>query len=298
LRIRSRRIVWVLALLMIAAMLIACSILASKTRPVTASELDRARAAYENTLSRCESGTGSFPIAIQKGGSLDQACRNVIRPSDFLAPLGVFGLVMLPQVFQHTAFILIVIGLVIGSSSVGADWQSGSIGTLLTWESRRVRLFLVRVIVVCVWVFVLAVALLLVLSALLTLVATTRGTTAWLDSSWASDAWQTGARVAAMSAFGALLGMSISMIGRSTGAALAGVFVYLAIFESLLRAIYPKASPWLLGPNVVVFVEGIATSPGTQQVLTFAHAILVISLFSLVPFLVALVWFRSRDVGT
>ncbi len=100
-----------------------------------------------------------------------------------------------------------------------------------------------------------------------------------------------------MASFGALLGLSVSMIGRATGAALAGVFVYLAVFESLVRALHPSSAPWLLGPNVVVFVEGIATSPGTQQTLSLAHSILVISLYAAVPFIAALLWFRVRDVG-
>jgi hypothetical protein len=34
-----------------------------------------------------------------------------------------------PVTLENTAFIVIVLGLVIGASSVGADWQAGSFGT-------------------------------------------------------------------------------------------------------------------------------------------------------------------------
>jgi ABC-2 type transport system permease protein len=301
LRIRSRRIVWVLALLVIGGMVLGTVLLAAKTHPASAASLATAHASYERDLQRCVSGqlNGAAP-PVSNGSTVvlpdRRTCLQDVRLFNYL-PLGTFGMVLLPQVFQHSAFILIVIGLVIGSSSIGADWQSGSISTLLTWETRRTRLWVARVVVVCLAVFALALVLLALLTGLLALAAATRGTFAWLDGSWARDAIETACRVAAMSSFGALLGLSVAMIGRSTGAALAGVFVYLAVFESLLRAIYPKIAQWLLGPNVVVFVQGIATSPGTQQILSVAHSVLVISLFALVPFALALLWFRTRDVG-
>ncbi len=284
LRIRSRRIVWVLSLLLIVGMLVATGFLFAKTHRASPAALASAHAAYEAALQRCS------PVG--NPGS----CQANIRPANFL-PGGTFGLVLLPQVFQHTAFILIVIGLVIGSSSVGADWQSGSIGTLLTWEPRRVRLFTTRVVIVCLSVFVLALALLTVLSALLAIEAAIRGTSAWLDGLWVREVLETGARVSAMASLGALLGTSVAMIGRSTGAALAAIFVYLAVFENLLRALYSKSGPWLLAPNIVVFVEGIAGHPGTSATLSLAHAIEVILLYGGVLFIAALVWFRTRDVG-
>ncbi len=126
--IRSRRIVWVLSLLSIVGMLVATGFLFARTRRANPAALDSAHAVYQAALQRCS------PVG--NPGS----CQTNIRPADFL-PEGTFGLVLLPQVFQHRAFIYIVIGLVIGSTSVGADWQSGSIGTLLTWEPRRFRLF-------------------------------------------------------------------------------------------------------------------------------------------------------------
>jgi ABC-2 type transport system permease protein len=287
LRIRSRRIVWVLSLLLIVGMLIATGILFAKTHRASPAALASAHAAYEAALQRCSQGTPGSPAG---------SCQASIRPASFL-PGSTFGLVLLPQVFQHTAFLLIVIGLVIGSSSVGADWQSGSIGTLLTWEPRRVRLFTTRVVIVCLSVFVLALALLTVLSGLLAVESAIRGTSAWLDGRWVREVLETGTRVSAMASLGALLGMSVAMIGRSTGAALAAIFVYLAVFENLLRALYSKSGPWLLAPNIVVFVEGIAGHPGTSAILSFAHAIGVILLYGGALFIAALTWFRARDVG-
>ena len=292
LRLRSRRIVWTLALLVVAGIALATVLVAANSHGTTPAELASGKAAYEQVLHRCESG-GAFRPA--NGQPL--FCPANIHLADFV-PSGTFGLVLLPDVFQHTAFILIVIGLVIGASSIGADWQSGTMATLLTWESRRTRLFTVRFLVVCAGVFALTLGLLAILSLLLAAVAVTRGTTAWLDAAWVRSSIAAALRIGAVTSLGAALGLSVSMIGRATGAALAGVFVYLAVFENLIRALRSGTAPWLLGPNVVVFVIGKATNPGTEQTLSVAHAVLVIALYVAIPFAAALAWFRARDVGS
>ena len=72
----------------------------------------------------------------------------------------------LPDVLRGLAFIAILIGLVIGASSVGASWQSGTITTMLTWEPRRIRVAIVRAFVVAVGVFLLVAILLAVFAGL------------------------------------------------------------------------------------------------------------------------------------
>jgi ABC-type transport system involved in multi-copper enzyme maturation permease subunit len=294
LRIRSRRVVWMLAALAVAGMIVGCVLIAANTHRVSGGTLASAHALYERNVQACLAGH-TYPLTPAESAA--QTCREQVHPADFL-PSGTFGMVLLPEIFQHIDFIIVLIGLVIGASAVGADWQSGSIGTLLTWETRRTRIWIARVVVVCLVVFVLALALLALLAVLFVFVAATRGTFAWLDGTWVRDSIGTAGRVAATATLGTLLGLSVAMIGRSSTAALAGVFVYLAVFESLVRAIYPKIGQWLLGPNVAVFVQGVATSPGIPTRVTLAHSVLVISLYAVVPFAIALLWFRARDVGT
>lgn len=294
LRLRSRRIVWTLALLLVAGIALATVLIAANSHTTTPAELASGKAAYEQALHRCES-SGAFRPA--NGQPLSEFCPAEIHLADFL-PSGTFGLVLLPDVFQHTAFILIVIGLVIGASSIGADWQSGTMGTLLTWEPRRTRLFAVRFVVVCAGVFVLTLGLDAILAAMLAAVSATRGTTAWLDADWAKSSIAAAMRIGTVASVGAALGLSVSMIGRATGAALAGVFVYLAVFENLIRGLRPGTGPWLLGPNMIVFVIGRATNVGTEQTLSLAHAVLVIALYVTIAFALALAWFRARDVGS
>jgi ABC-2 type transport system permease protein len=294
LRLRSRKIVWTLAILAVCGIVLAVVLVAAHSHRTSAVALANGKTAYELALRRCESGGSLRPPG---GQPLSEFCPGQIHLSEFL-PARTFGLVLLPDVFQHAAFVFIVIGLVIGSSSIGADWQSGTMATLLTWESRRNRLFTVRFLVVCIGVFALAVGLELILSALLAAVAATRGTTAWLDAAWLRSSIAAAARVAGAASVGAALGLSVSMIGRATGAALAGVFVYLAVFENLVRGLRPGIDPWLMGSNMVVFIIGRTSSLGANQTLTLAHAMLVIALYVAITFAVALAWFRARDVGS
>jgi hypothetical protein len=106
-------------------------------------------------------------------------------------------------------------------------------------------------------------------------------------------------RVATVAALTSLLGVAIATIGRNTAAAMGAVFVYLAVVESLLRALAPRFTPWLLGPNAVVFVDGHPGAPSatTMTVITVGHALVVIGGYALVLLVAAVASFRARDIA-
>jgi ABC-type transport system involved in multi-copper enzyme maturation permease subunit len=203
-------------------------------------------------------------------------------------------LVGLPDILKGISFILIVFGLVIGASSVGADWQAGSMATLLTWEPRRTRVFVARVVVVVLTVFVVAVALQGLLTGLFLLVADLRGTTE-LAAGVGKASEGAILRVGAMASIGSVLGISIAMLGRSSTAALGAVFVYLAVVENLLRGLYPSITKWTFAVSAVVFVDG---KPAIlfNQVLTFGRALLTLGVYLALVLAAGLTSFRVRDV--
>ena len=53
---------------------------------------------------------------------------------------------------------VVLLGVLLGATLAGADWTAGTMGTLLTWEPRRVRVHLVRVLVTVVVVLVFTLA--------------------------------------------------------------------------------------------------------------------------------------------
>jgi ABC-2 type transport system permease protein len=202
----------------------------------------------------------------------------------------------LPAMLKGTAFILIVIGLVTGASSVGAEWQTGGMSTLLTWEPRRVRVLLARVLVVLIVVFALTVALQALLSLAVAGGAALRGSTVATGGTWLREVSGVILRIGGASALGAVFGLTLATIGRNTSAALGASFAYLAIVESLLRALIPKIGPAMLSSNVVVFVDGRAASPGGGQLITIVHATVTMAIYGVVLLAVALALFRARDV--
>ena len=202
----------------------------------------------------------------------------------------------LPDMLKGTAFILIVIGLVTGASSVGADWQTGGMSTILTWEPRRIRVLLGRTVVVLVSVFVLTVVLQALLALAIAGGASLRGSTVETGGTWLRGVVGVILRIGGASALGAAFGLTLAMIGRNTSAALGASFAYLAIVESLLRSFIPKLGTAMLSTNVVVFVDGRTGSPGIGQTITVAHATLTMATYAGVLLAVALAMFRARDV--
>jgi hypothetical protein len=57
------------------------------------------------------------------------------------------------------AFIFMLLGLVIGASFIGAEWQSGTFASLLTWEPRRQRVLVAKLLASVIGVGILATAL-------------------------------------------------------------------------------------------------------------------------------------------
>jgi ABC-2 type transport system permease protein len=297
LRLASRRVVWGLLILALAGAVVGATIVAINSRPPSAAELASGSAQYRRAFAACVEGQLGVPNEELGGLTLRQWCERNVRPEQFVGGEA-FAVANLPDVLRGTAFIVLVIALMIGSSSVGAEWQSGSMATLLTWEPRRARVLLVRSVVVASMVFALAVVIQVVLSGLLWFVAIWRGTTAGAGSTLLQHVAGVTLRVAIVAAVTSLLGVSLATIGRNTAAALGAVFVYLAVVESLLRAFAPRFTPWLLGPNTVVFVDGRPSFPSpSATVVTVGHALVVTVGYAVVLLAAAVASFRARDVG-
>ena len=136
LRMRSRRLVKVLAVLALLGIVVAVVIGAIQSQRPSAGALALAERQAERVFDDCVAQDGFG--AVEPGGDVDAFCREQADPSFFLAeqPL---RLSELPDILRGTAFVAILIGLVIGASAVGASWQTGTMTTILTWEPRRAK---------------------------------------------------------------------------------------------------------------------------------------------------------------
>jgi ABC-2 type transport system permease protein len=189
---------------------------------------------------------------------------------------------------------LMMLGWLMGASSIGAEWHNRTITSLLTWEPRRARALGAKLaaaaVIVFVWIALLDVAFLLAMYP----AAAFRGTLEGVDASWWGDAGGFIARTGLLASLAAALGLSIATVGRNTAAALGVGFVYLAVVENLIRAFKPRWSDWLIGDNIGLFLVG--DEAGRLGHSRTAAGVLLLA-YGAALFCGALVWFKRSEVA-
>ena len=193
------------------------------------------------------------------------------------------------EFIEGTAALFAIAGWLIGTSLVGAEWQAGTMTTLLTWEPRRFRVLATKALAAAAGVFVTVLVLNLIYLGLLTLVATTRGSTGGFE---VPLLWFI-VRIATLASVGGVLGLALATVTRNTGAALGIAFVYLAIVEGIIRGFRPDWRGWLLGDISGEFVLMNGGVPGR----TLTQSVAVLCLWILAFLTIAIATFRARDVG-
>ncbi|HWD72161.1 MAG TPA: ABC transporter permease subunit [Actinomycetota bacterium] len=149
-----------------------------------------------------------------------------------------------------------LVGFVIGASFIGAEWASGTMASLLTWEPRRLRVLVAKLgagIVVLVVLGAVAIALGLAGSWL---IAATRGTTAHTTGHVVALLISRGGRGLVLVALLTGAGTAISGFTRHTVAAVAATVGYLVIVEIILRHLRPGWVRWYLTTNAAAALAG------------------------------------------
>jgi ABC-type transport system involved in multi-copper enzyme maturation permease subunit len=153
-------------------------------------------------------------------------------------------------------FLFLGVGALIGGATVfGAEWRAGTVSTVVTWVPRRASLLLARFAAAASLAAVISVALqaTLVLAFLPTMLV--KGSTSGVDGAWLVDLGTVVLRSMAFCGLAAAIGGAVANIGRNTTATLAAAFVWMAIVEAIVRGVWPARARWLLGENIVTFLE-------------------------------------------
>jgi len=206
-----------------------------------------------------------------------------------------FPLTMLPDILRGTSIPLILAGWLLGASFIGADWRAGTITTLLTWEPRRTRVIVAKLLACAASVFVLAIGLQVVLGGVLALDAAFRGTTEGVGAPWWRETSGVAARAATLASVASVIGFAVASIGRNTAAALGAGFAYLAVIENLVRGLRPAWQRWLFTDNAAVFISGGNVGFSFQR--TMLQALVLLAAYAAALFTVSAMMFRSRDVN-
>lgn len=199
------------------------------------------------------------------------------------------------QVPQAAGVQLMLLSLLVGASFMGAEWGNRTVTTMLTWEARRFRVFAAKAAAV-VGVLAVAgfVAQALILLAFLP-AGLLRGTMAGVDASWLGDTALGMARLAGLCGATGLLGMSLATVARNTAGAAGAAFGYILVLESVVRGFRPGWQTWLLGNNIIVFIDGAAPQNDPQRTVLVA-AVIVLGYVSVVTGAAAS-FFRRADIG-
>jgi len=293
-RMLARRLVRVLAALALVGIAIAGVTVAATSNPDLGPELAVAQRQVEQQRALCEEAVSANPQDFPPNVDSEEFCRESIRVEFFYRDPR-FHLTVLRDVLLGTAIFLVVGGWLLGASFMGAEWHSGTVATLLTWEPRRLWVFVAKLAAAAAVLFLLALVLQAVLGLVLALVAALRGTTEGADVGWLRSVSGVALRAAAITAMAGAMGFAIATIGRNTAAALGVGFAYLAVVEGLVRGLRPQWHRWLIGDNAGFFLTGqdggfppLGRSP--------LGAAAVIAVYAAVLLLVAVVAFRERDV--
>lgn len=293
---RATRVLFALAALLIA---IAAVIVFFVSRPT----FDRAAAERQGLIQRqanfnaCLTDPHVTPNP-REGRTKIDLCNDIVGPVSAYVQDKRYHLARLwgprDPVLGGLSPILMMLALVAGASLLGGEWRHGTIGTLLTWEPRRVRVVGAKLVAVAIVVFAAALVLQALLLGALTPAALWRGTTEGLTAMWWRGLLGGMLRIGAVAAALAVFSASIASLGRNTAAAIGVAFGYLFIGENAVRVLRPKWQPWLIGNNGATVVLGHRI--GLEHAFGLCGAVLLLGLYLAAVVAVTTASFVRRDV--
>ncbi|HTG46615.1 MAG TPA: hypothetical protein VK646_03045 [Actinomycetota bacterium] len=307
LRAWSRRVVRVLAVAVAISIFVSLAIATYNTSRHPNGE------AYETARQACLDGqlVPASEIPRRYHGDLAAYCADRIRPEYYGASRWRWA--DLPDALTSgTSSIVVLLGVLLGATLAGADWTAGTMGTLLTWEPRRIRVHLVRLLVTVAVILVFTVGLQAFLIGVYRVAIAISGTTAGTPPDMGWHLVQIVARVAAVAAAFGVVAHAVATIGRSTVAALGVLFGYLIVIEGFLAGLWTAIQPRLLiraaevvishqplvGRTVVTTgPNGDAIVQSQEVLLSVTGAWVVLAAWVLVLTAAALLVFRARDVN-
>jgi ABC-2 type transport system permease protein len=200
----------------------------------------------------------------------------------------------LTDTLTELSLLLVIFALGLGATFIGAEWSAGTVTTLLTWEPRRGRVMVAKIVAAGVFVFVAAVAIQVLMGLAMLPAAMVRGSMEGVDASWFTDTADIALRSSTIAAIAAPIGFAIAAIARNTGAAIIVGFIYFTVLEGLIRALRPNWARWLFGENAALFMFG--REVGGLPLHSQTRAIATLLAYAAILAIIATSLFRRRDV--
>jgi ABC-2 type transport system permease protein len=297
-RVLARRLVKVLALLAVAGIALTGVLVFLNSAALTDRELGARRTAARARVEQCLRGGPQRVEGRELAGpppgvpAREEFCQFAVGHVDDSR----FALRKIKGILQGTTAPLVIVAWLIGASVIGADWQTRTVTTLLTWEPRRVRVLLTKALACVLVTSAFAVLAQALLSAALVPSAVWRGTTAGTDGDWLRSVAGVVGRGTGLVAIAGAVGFSVASIGRNTAAALGIGFAYFLVVENVVGSMLEDFRRWLLLGNAIVLVSG-ENSGGEVTGRSVVAAALYLTVVAVGLLAAATVLFRRRDVA-
>lgn len=314
-RLRARTAVVLLAAVGLASVLLFGWMAYSSAQPMTDDQLAMAEEQWELTQQDWEEhGEEQVEQCLEAqateselaGEELDFACDAMAPQREWFfwepPPFAEFA----PGAFGAGLLVVAVLSLLAGITFVAAEFGTGSIGTWLTFEPRRGRVFTSKVAAAAIGGAVFALAWAWAFVAAIAAGYTLAGQEAAMTTELVHTTLRTGALGAAVAVIGAALGFLV----RHTAAALGIALGYLIGVDLITLQQFTGGGRWMLVNNVMAWVAGEAqyyTEECTVELTgmsceMIAHTVtmteggLVLLGVAVVVTAVAFLTFRHRDV--
>jgi len=147
-------------------------------------------------------------------------------------------------------FFLFLGGFFGGATVAGGEWRAGTVTTVLTWESRRVRLHGARSASAAILAFVISFVLQVLFLASFLPAVFLNGTTEGADGSFWIGLGVVMIRTSVITAASAVLAIALATVGRNTAFAVITMFAWLVVVEGLIRGLRPSLARWLWTENL------------------------------------------------
>lgn len=189
--------------------------------------------------------------------TLDFGCDQMVAPelADFQwGPESLF--VQVNELLAQLVFPMLFLVLLVGATATAAEFGARTIGTWLTFEPRRDRVFTSKVLAPGLWAVPVSVGYLVLVVAGVSAVFRLHGVDDHISNDeWADLAW-VGLRSVALLALVAAAGAAVGLAVRHTAAVLGIVVGYLVTVEILLAQFFPGIARYSLSNNILAWVKG------------------------------------------
>jgi ABC-2 type transport system permease protein len=191
---------------------------------------------------------------------------------------------------------LAIIGWALGASLVGAEFASRSMTTLLTWETRRGRVFVAKAVAAVATMALFALAVLVLVALAMWPALAFHGAPLQPDDPAITSLAGDIARGVALTALASGIGFAIATIGRNTAIALGVGFGYIIILENILGSSLERWRQWLVLGNAIVLVSG-NDEGGDIPGRTVVGAAVFLTVVTIAFLAIAAGTFRQRDLA-